>query len=123
MYRLFLLIGVTLAAILSFYLKAPWFTPALVAVALAGFLPVWRRGGFWFAFLAGFFSWGIHAGLLHWENQGLLSDRLAATFGLASGWLLVLTTAGIGGLTTGLGGWFGASLRLSFREKAGKAAA
>lgn len=123
MYRLFLLVGVILAIILCFYFGAPWYVPALITVVLAALLPVWRRGGFWFAFLAGFFTWGIYAGFLNWENQGLLSDRLAETFSLPDGWLLVLTSAALGGLTMGLGGWFGASLRLAFVDKGPKVAA
>ena len=117
MYRLLLFVGVILAVLLCFYLGVAWYIPALIAAALAGILPVWRRGGFWFAFLGGFFTWGIYSGYLNWENQGILSDRLAETFGLPDGWLLVLTTASLGGLTTGLGGWFGAALRLAFFDK------
>lgn len=117
MYRLLLLIGVILAILLCTYLGLAWYVPALIAAILAVLLPVWRRGGFWFAFLAGFFTWGIYSGFLNWENQGVLSDRLAETFSLPDGWLLVLATASLGGFTTGFGGWFGASLRLTFVGK------
>ena len=114
MYRLFLLLTVIATTILCLWLRWPWYTPAIFAVVLALVIPVWRRGGFWFAFLAGLLVWGIYAGYLHWDNQGRLSDRLAVTFGVANGWVLVAVTAMTGGLTTGLGGWFGASLRRSF---------
>jgi len=114
MYRLILLLGVILLTILSLWLGWAWYLPGLLVAALAMVVPVWRRGGFWFAFLGGLMVWGIYAGYLHWENQGRLSDRLAVTFGLPNGWALVATTALIGALTTGLGGWFGASLRRAF---------
>lgn len=123
MYRLLLLVGVILAILLCIYLGWAWYVPALIAALLALVLPVWRRGGFWFSFLAGFFTWGIYSGFLNWENQGLLSDRLAETFSLPDGWLLVLVTAVLGAFTTGFGGWFGASLRLAFTDKGGKAKA
>lgn len=114
MYRLILLLGVIILTILSLWLGWPWYFPGLLVAALAAVVPVWRRGGFWFAFLGGLMVWGIYAGYLHWENQGRLSDRLAVTFGLPNGWALVAATALIGGMTTGLGGWFGASLRRAF---------
>lgn len=114
MYRFLLLLTVILATIACLWLHLPWFAPAIAAAILALLFPVWRRGGFWFAFLGGLLVWGIYAGFLHWDNVGRLSDRLAVTFGVANGWVLVATTALMGGLTTGLGGWFGASLRLSF---------
>lgn len=114
MFRFLLLLTVLLATIACLWLNLPWFAPGLAAAVPAMLFPVWRRGGFWFAFLAGLLVWGIYAGYLHWDNAGRLSDRLAVTFGVADGWLLVAATAVLGGLTTGLGGWFGASLRLAF---------
>lgn len=116
MYRFILLLGVILTTILCLWLGWSWYAPGLLAVGLAAVLPVWRRGGFWFAFLAGFLVWGTYAGYLHWSNQGRLSDRLAVTFGVPSGWFLVVATALIGGMTTGLGGWFGASLSRVFKS-------
>jgi hypothetical protein len=114
MYRFLLLLGVIISSIICLYLGAAWYAPGIMAAALAVLLPVWKRGGFWFAFLGGLMVWGFYAGYLHWENQGRLSDRLAVTFGLANGWALVGVTALIGGMTTGLGGWLGASLRRAF---------
>lgn len=113
MYRLFLLLSVMLATVLCLFLGASWYVPALAAAVLAALLPVWRRGGFYFAFLAGLMVWGLYAGYFHIVSDGRLGDRLAVTFGVATGWVLVLLTGVWGGLTTGLGGWFGASLRLA----------
>lgn len=114
MYRFLLLLTVILTTIGCLWLHLPWFAAGIVAAVLALLFPVWRRGGFWFAFLGGLMVWGIYAGFLHWDNAGRLSDRLAVTFSVANGWVLVAVTALMGGLTTGLGGWFGASLRLAF---------
>lgn len=111
MYRFFLLLGVIATTIACLWLQTSWYWPGLAALLLAVLLPVWRRGGFYFAFLGGLLVWGIYAGFLHFDSEGRLSDRLAITFGASSGWMLVGVTALWGGLTTGLGGWTGACLR------------
>ena len=111
MYRFFLLlliIGLTIAAL---HFSWPWYTLAIYACVCAGLLPVWRRGGFWFCFLGAFLVWGCYTGYIHFESEGRLSDRLGITFGVGSGWMLVLLTALWGGITAGLGGWLGASIR------------
>ncbi len=111
MYRFFLLLAVIASTILCLWLQTAWYWPGIAALILALLLPVWRRGGFYFAFLGGLLVWGIYAGFLHFDSEGRLSDRLAVTFGASSGWMLVGVTALWGALTTGLGGWTGASLR------------
>ncbi|MEL7161031.1 MAG: hypothetical protein AAFN92_09745 [Bacteroidota bacterium] len=120
MYRFLLLLSVILATVLCLYFGAAWYLPALAALVLALLFPVWRRGGFWFAFLGGLLVWGIYSGYLHFVSEGRLSDRLAVTFGVGNGWALVLVTAIWGGLTTGLGGYLGASLRRAFAAKTTK---
>ena len=114
MYRFFLLLLIIGAAIAGLHFAWPWWTLALAAFVCAGLLPVWRRGGFWFAFLGAFLVWFVYTGYLHFEHEGRLTDRLAVTFGVGSGWLLVFITAAWGGVTAGLGGWFGASIRRTF---------
>lgn len=111
MYRFFLLLAVIVSTIVCLWLQTAWYWPGIAALVLAVLLPVWRRGGFYFAFLGGLLVWGIYAGFLHFDSEGRLSDRLAITFGATSGWILVGVTALWGALTTGLGGWTGASLR------------
>lgn len=111
MYRFFLLLATILTTSLCLYFSWVWYAPAIAAAVLGGLLPVWRRGGFWFAFLGGALVWGIYTGYLHLDSAGRLSDRLAVTFGFNSGWALVGVTALWGGITTGLGAWFGVSIR------------
>ena len=120
MYRFFLLLSVIASTIACLWLETAWFWPGIAALLLAVVLPVWRRGGFYFAFLGGLLVWGIYAGFLHFDSEGRLSDRLAVTFGFSSGWMLVGVTALWGGLTTGLGGWAGASLRRALGKEAPK---
>ena len=125
MYRLFLLLIVLLGSAAGLRYGAAWYVPALVAAAGALLLPVWRRGAFYYSLLATVMVWGIYAGYLHVASDGALGDRLATTFGVATGWVLVVITALWGGLTAGLGGWAGASLRFAMqylrreRRKAG----
>ena len=111
MYRFFLLFAVMGGTYAGLHFSWPWFAPAIVAGLAAGIAPVWRRGGFYYSFLAAFLVWGVYTGYLHFQSEGRLSDRLAVTFGVGSGWLLVILTAFFGGLTAGLGGWVGASIR------------
>lgn len=114
MYRFFYLLAVIAALCLCLFLGFPWWTAAVVGTVLAVVFPLWRRGAFWFAFLAGLLTWGFYTGYLHLWSEGRLTDRLAVTFGLGTGWGLVGTTAAWGALTTALGGWFGASVRRAF---------
>ena len=113
MYRLFLLLSVLATCILALHFDAPWWVPAIGAAGLAGVLPVWRRAGFYFPFLAAVMVWGCYAGYLHLMSEGRLGDRLAVTFGVPTGWVLVVVTALFGGVTAGLGGLFGSSLRIA----------
>ena len=115
MYRFFLLLSVIVVCILCLYLDASWYAPAVGAAALAVLIPVWRRGGFYFAFLGGLMVWASYAGYLHLFSEGRLGDRLAVTFGAPTGWVLVVVSGLWGGLTAGLGGWFGASLRIALQ--------
>lgn len=115
MYRFFVLVSVILVCVACLYVGAAWYLPAIGAAVLAFLFPVWRRGGFYFAFLAGVMVWGCYTGYLHLISEGRLGDRLAVTFGVATGWVLVVITALWGGVTTGLGGLLGSSLRVAMR--------
>jgi hypothetical protein len=115
MYRLFLLLSVMLLCVVCLFTQASLIAIAVGALALGFLFPVWRRGGFWFAFLGAALVWGAYAGYVHIESEGRLGDRLAVTFGVATGWVLVMLTALWGGITAGLGGLTGAALRIALR--------
>lgn len=117
MYRFLLLLGIITATSICFWTGASWWSPALAAAALGFLLPVWKRGGFWYAFLGGLITYGVYTGYLHFDSEGALTDRLAVTFGFNSGWALVGITAMWGAITTGLGGFCGASLRRAVRGR------
>ncbi len=115
MYRLFLLLSVMLLCVVCLFTQASLIAIAVGALALGFLFPVWRRGGFWFAFLGAALVWGAYTGYLHIESEGRLADRLAVTFSVATGWVLVVITALWGGVTAGLGGLAGAALRIALR--------
>jgi hypothetical protein len=92
----------------------PWWWPALAGYAL-GF---WRgrkgSSAFGWGFLGTACAWLALAALVDWRNDQILSQRVAALFGLsgpASPYALLLMTACGGGLVGGLGAWAGQSLR------------
>ncbi|MCP9237805.1 hypothetical protein [Lewinella sp. JB7] len=113
MYRFFLLLGVLFLSVACLYTGASWYALAIGAAALGFLLPVWRRSAFYFSFLAVVMVWGCYTGYLHLVSEGRLGDRLAVTFNVPTGWVLVVVTALWGGITAGLGGMFGASLRIA----------
>ncbi len=115
MYRLFLLISVLLVCVVCLYAGASWYALAIGAAALCFLFPVWRRSALYFSFLAAAMVWGAYAGYLHFMTEGRLGDRLAVTFNVPTGWVMVVITALWGGITSGLGGLFGASLRIALR--------
>ncbi|MEL6275475.1 MAG: hypothetical protein AAFU03_10275, partial [Bacteroidota bacterium] len=102
---------------LALYLQWPWYTIAIIALIIGVIVRIRRRAGFWFAFLAGLFVWGGYVTYVNLGNDGLMAQRMAALFGLGSGWWMVFVTAFWGGLTAGLGGWTGVNLRKAIFEK------
>ncbi len=116
MYRFIYLMGMVVLTAGCLYFHLSWFWVAVVALLLSFLLPLWRRSGFYFALLGTLITWGCYAGYLHVISDGMLGDRLAVTFGVATGWVLVILSALWGGLTAGLGGWVGASLRIALLD-------
>lgn len=110
MNRLFHLLLVFLLGALNLYFAWPWFLLALAALVSGFFWRVSHRAGFWYAFLAGLFLWGGYLTYVQFTNDGLLADRMAALFQLPNGWWMVAITALWGGITAGLGGWWGVAL-------------
>ncbi|MEM7571907.1 MAG: hypothetical protein AAF433_03355 [Bacteroidota bacterium] len=121
MNRLLLFLGSAILAILTQLLQLPWYTVALLVLPLAVFLPMRKFAGFSMAFWGTFVIWAGLAVYYHMTNEGLLGDRLAGTFGLNSGWWLVIITGCWGGLSSGLAGWTGVALRAALRPRPSKA--
>jgi len=98
---------------------SPWWTMAVVG-ALAAFTFHKRR---WTSFMIGLIGggilWFIPAYLANLENNGLLAQKIGVLFGELSPNLLLLLTALIGGITTGLGAWTGSAGRYLMQKNKG----
>jgi hypothetical protein len=108
------LLAMLLTASLSFIagIYLPWWSIALVAFGVA--LLVKQRIGMAYlsAFAAIFFLWGGLSFLLHFRNQGMLSEKIARLFPLQGQTiLLILLTAFLGALVAGFAAMSGSSLR------------
>lgn len=90
----------------------PWWSIALVAFAVSAFLPQSLLLSFLSGFLGIFLLWGVLAAWIDFENQSLLSYKVAQVLKLGtSSWLLILVTAFVGALVGGFASMAGASLR------------
>lgn len=104
-----------LIAVLSFliaiYLMLPWWSFALIAFIITLVIPntLWRS--FFSGFLAIFSLWALLALWINIKNEGLLTGKIAALFGLeGAGGLMVIISAFIGGLIAGLASMSAAAL-------------
>ncbi|MEM1135807.1 MAG: hypothetical protein AAGI07_08195 [Bacteroidota bacterium] len=80
----------------------PWWSMAIVC-----FLVVFVNGGtntqnFLAGFLAIFFLWFVHASIIDYQNESILSMRIAKLFNLPNSITLILVTALIGGIVGGI---------------------
>jgi hypothetical protein len=103
-----------LIALLSFSLGLylPWWTVAVAGGLVALILNLRPVAAFMAGFMAVFVLWGGLALLRSSSNDHILAKRMAA-FILKNDnpWMLILLTALIGGLVTGLGALSGSFLR------------
>lgn len=109
----FLLATLLIAAlsfIIGIYLS--WWALAVVAFAVAMLLPQSDGRSFGAGFLAIFLLWGALAFWIDFNNNSLLSQKIAQLFPLGgSSVLMILTTAFVGALVGGFAAWSGSSLR------------
>lgn len=88
----------------------PWWSLAIVAflIGLSTDLPKFK------IFLSGLVGsalvWGLYALYIHTGNQALLSNKMAAIFGLNQAWLLVLISALVAGAVGGMSALSGKTL-------------
>lgn len=102
------------AFILNVFL--PWWSIALPGLIGAYQFKVKPGMAFVWGFLAVFVAWGGHAIYLHLQNDGILSQRIADMLSVGSPWVVILATALVGGLVSGLAALTG-SLLNSGEEK------
>lgn len=108
------LLAILLTALLAFVagLYADWWTIAIAAFLVALLLPQTPGAAFLSGFLGIFILWGILAIWSNVANNGLLAGKIAKILPLGgSTILLILVTALIGGLVSGLAAMTGSYLR------------
>ena len=96
---LMILIIIT-SALLNYVL--PWWSIAIPGLVLGYQFEKKAGASFGWGFLALFLLWGVQAFYIHTANDGILSTRIATMLGVGSPLLVVLVTAVVGGLVSGL---------------------
>lgn len=95
----------TLLIIVSAFLLnlfLPWWSIAIPGLFLGYRFNLKALPSFGWGFLALFLLWGAQALYIHLANDAILSSRIAEMLQLGSPYLVVLITAVIGGLVSGL---------------------
>ena len=114
------LLATLLIALLAFIagIYLPWWTLAIVAFFIALLVPQNNWRSFGAGFLAIFLLWATVAFWIDWQNQSLLSTKVAELFSLGgSSVLLVIVTALVGALVGGFAALSGGSLRRLFEKQ------
>ena len=103
---------IVLSGLLQWFL--PWWSLAIVCFAI-GFLIFEKAGqAFIGSFIAIFLLWSIFSYFLDWQNESILSEKVAEILFLPHPYLLILVSGLIGGLVGGLAGLSGNFLRQMF---------
>ena len=108
------LLSLLLIILLSFIagLYFPWWSIAIIAFAVALFIPQNIYKSFLAGFLGIFLLWGILAFWIDSKNDSILSQKIAQLFYLGSSSIsLILVTALIGAIVGGFAAMSGSSLR------------
>lgn len=94
----------------------PWWVAMPVAFCLTLIFPLKPGRSFLSAGLGGLIAFLLLSYLADRANEHLLSTRMAVLFQLPSYIFMLVLTALVGGITTGLGGWTGAALHRMLRK-------
>ena len=114
------ILGILATATLAFLVQqvvAVWWVVVIVAGMVAFGLKLSRVSAFISGFLGIALLW---AGMAYWlssANDFILSERMAALFSLNNTLLLVLVTALVGALASGMGALCGSQIRVAFFEQ------
>lgn len=114
-----LIIQIGAIALITYLLMQvfPWWTIVIVPFLVS--LAANEKGGR--SFLAGFTGifllWFVHTWVISMQSGSLMTQKIAALFGLPNTFLLMIITALIGGLCGGLGAWSGFHARALFAGK------
>ncbi len=95
----------------------PWWSITVIAAVMAFIFHIRANVSFLAGFLVAALLWGGYAALVDAANDGILSERMGNLLGGASGLILVVLTAIIGGIFGGLGALTGSLGRNLIREE------
>lgn len=91
----------------------PWWTGSIAAFAIVLILGLSPGKAFIAGLIGAGLAWGIMAGWIDIRNTGILSARIGQVFGGIPGFVLILITIAIGGLTAAAGALTGAMVRMN----------
>lgn len=89
----------------------PWWSIAIPGLVFGYLYKFKKLHAFLWGFSALFLLWGIQALTIHFLNDGILSTRIANMMNAGSPYLIILATALIGGLISGLAALSGSIFR------------
>lgn len=107
------LITLLLAAVLQLFL--PWWSVAIASSLPALFMSQSGRKSFQSGFLGIFLLWTIWSSVIYIQGGDILAERIATLFSLPAGWLSILLTGLVGGLTGAFSAWTANRFRAWFR--------
>ncbi|MEQ8472535.1 MAG: hypothetical protein RIC35_15190 [Marinoscillum sp.] len=111
--RIFLIIIV--AYFLSFYL--PWWSLIVLTFIIGFLIPGHGLNLFISGFLGGGLLWMAYSWYLDTKTQSILTDKIIHLFPFEDGFLLIILSGLIGGLSAGFGCLSGNSFRHLFMKK------
>ena len=109
------IVTAVLAYVLSFIVG--WSGIMIAAFLTAFLIPLKRSSVFFVPFSAIFLSWAIHSFILSSANDFILAKKIGVLLSLGENpYLLILVTAFIGGLASGIAALFGNQLVTLFKK-------
>lgn len=107
MRNLLYLFGLILSMVLL-HQFLPWYAIVIAGLLFGAFAPLSSAGkAFAYGLLAGAIVWGCYSGFLNYQNESILATRIGNMFGGLSAWSMVIITALLGGIYSGLGSLVG----------------
>jgi hypothetical protein len=113
------IVSILLTAFLGYVapLYLPWWGFAFTSFIVALAIHQKPLQAFIAGFIALFLFWGIYAFVLDYNNQHLLSQKVAQILPVGSGIALIIITSFIGGLASGFAALTGSYARMVNKEK------
>jgi uncharacterized Tic20 family protein len=103
------IIAIGINALGSYFLQMffPWWSIIIFPLFTGMFLLKNAFHALFAGFMGIFLLWLVHAWLLDWQTGHILSQKIAAVFGLPSSFLIILVGSLLGGIVAGVSGLTG----------------